>query len=182
MKSYPISFPIPFPKGTKYKEIEDDPEKYKLPGYRLLSHQRLASTRYAKDLSVRIGTPVLAVEDGVVVSIQSDSDKYINPITHSRYKVLFRENNLSIEELKRLEGELIEFSKKYTNHVQVNQVDDYIAQYIHLGKNTPVRVDQKIKRGDVLGAVGLNGLTTGPHLHINFVEILSVPFELVERD
>ena len=175
-------YPSPFHKGTKYEEAKDDPELYKFPGYWFLSHQRLPSTKYAKDLLVELGAPILAVEDGTVISVKNDSDKFINPITHPRYEVLFRENNLSIEELEVLKEELLELSEKYTNHVQVNQVDDSVAQYFHLDKNTRVTVKQKIRQGDVLGAVGLNGLTTGPHLHINFAEILSVPFEISEID
>jgi murein DD-endopeptidase MepM/ murein hydrolase activator NlpD len=172
------SYPIPFPKGTEYKEIKNKLGKDRPPGYRLLSHERFLSTKHAKDLSVKIGTPVLAIEDGVVVSIKNDSDKYINPKTHPRYEILFRKNNMSIEELKRLGDELLEFTGRYTNYVQVNQVDNHIVEYVHLNKNIPVSLKQKIKNGDIVGFVGMTGVTDRPHLHLNLFENRSVPFKL----
>ncbi len=173
------SYFLPFPQGTEYEEIkDDDPEAIKLPAYSILSHGRFASTTHAKDLAVRLGTPVLAIENGVVIAVKNDSDKYINPKTHPRYKILFVEKSIDDEELKRLDEELLEFAGKYTNYVQVSQVDGSIAEYLHLGKNVRVDVKQKIMRGDKIGFVGMTGITTGPHLHLNTFESLSIPFEL----
>ena len=169
-------YPSPFPKGIKCEEAPDDS-----PEYSIFSHKRFASTREAKDLPAEIGTPVLAIESGVVALVKNDSDRYINPQTHPRYKILFIEKNIDSEELKRLDGELLEFAGKYTNYVQINQVDGSIAEYLHLDKNVQVDVKQKIMRGDKIGFVGMTGITTGPHLHLNIFESLSIPFELRER-
>jgi murein DD-endopeptidase MepM/ murein hydrolase activator NlpD len=178
------SYPIPFPKGTEYKEIKNKLGKDKPLGYGFLSHERFLSTKYAKDLSVKIGTHVLAIEDGVVVSMKNDSDTYMNPKIHPRYKVLFEDESikpLAIEVIEKLDNELMEFAGKYTNYVQVNQVDGSIAEYLHLDKNVQVDAKQKIMQGDVIGFVGMTGITTRPHLHLNIFENLSIPFELRER-
>jgi len=176
------SYFSPFPEGTKYEKIRNHEPKDNEPiGYKLLSHGRFVSTKNAKDLAVKLGTPVLAIKKGVVVSMKNDSDTYINPKIHPRYKVLFQENNIDSEELKRLDEELLEFAGKYTNYVQVNQVDGYIAEYLHLDKNVQVNVKQKVMQGDILGFVGMTGITTGPHLHLNIFESLSIPFELRKR-
>ena len=170
------SYFSPFPKGTKYEEIPDE-----LSEYNFFSHKRFVSTREAKDLAVDIGTPILTIENGVIVSVKNDSDRYINPKIHSRYKVLLERNDSINEKLRRLEDELMEFAKKYTNYVQVSQVDGCIAEYVHLDKNTQVIVKQKVKQGDRIGFVGMTGVTDRPHLHLNIFENVSVPFELRER-
>lgn len=41
--------------------------------------------------------------------------------------------------------------------------------YCHLSENY-VSIGQKGKKGDILGKTGNSGNTTGPHLHVNFVE------------
>lgn len=41
--------------------------------------------------------------------------------------------------------------------------------YCHLSENS-VKVGQELKRGDVMGKTGNTGNSTGPHLHVNFVE------------
>jgi murein DD-endopeptidase MepM/ murein hydrolase activator NlpD len=41
----------------------------------------------------------------------------------------------------------------------------YETVYAHLQPKRKVRAGQKVKKGDVLGTVGMTGLTTGPHVH-----------------
>ncbi len=41
----------------------------------------------------------------------------------------------------------------------------YETVYAHLQPNRRVRTGQKVARGEVIGRVGLTGLTTGPHVH-----------------
>lgn len=52
----------------------------------------------------------------------------------------------------------------YGNTVEINHGFGYKTLYGHMYK-VKVRVGQKVSRGDVIGAVGNTGKSTGPHLH-----------------
>ncbi len=52
----------------------------------------------------------------------------------------------------------------YGNHVIIDHGYGYKTLYAHLSK-IDVRRGQKIKRGDIIGAVGSTGKSTAPHLH-----------------
>lgn len=53
---------------------------------------------------------------------------------------------------------------QYGNYVMVIHSDGIATLYAHLSK-VLVASDQFVARGDVIGTVGMTGLTTGPHLH-----------------
>jgi len=52
----------------------------------------------------------------------------------------------------------------YGNEIIVDHGFGIMTKYGHLSKISVV-VGQEVKRGQVIGAVGLTGMTTGPHLH-----------------
>jgi len=55
--------------------------------------------------------------------------------------------------------------------VQIKHSDKYETGYLHLSKIAPgVKQGSRVRRGDVIGAVGSTGLATGPHLHFSFLE------------
>lgn len=49
--------------------------------------------------------------------------------------------------------------------VIVGHANGYESVYAHLQPRRKVRAGQKVKRGQVIGSIGMTGLTTGPHVH-----------------
>jgi len=52
----------------------------------------------------------------------------------------------------------------YGTFVKIKHDDTYESFYAHLQKTTVV-LNQKVKKGDLIGSVGKTGLTNGPTLH-----------------
>lgn len=55
----------------------------------------------------------------------------------------------------------------YGNVVQIRHGNDRSTLYAHLSR-MDVRVGQRVEQGQRIGAVGMTGWTTGPHLHFEF--------------
>ncbi|WP_179343953.1 M23 family metallopeptidase [Winogradskyella ursingii] len=55
-------------------------------------------------------------------------------------------------------------STGYGNHIRIDHGFGYISLYAHLYKYN-VRVNQRVKRGDLIGYVGSTGRSEAPHLH-----------------
>lgn len=55
-------------------------------------------------------------------------------------------------------------SSGYGNHIRIDHGYGYISLYAHLYKYN-VRVNQRVKRGDLIGYVGSTGRSEAPHLH-----------------
>ncbi|MDO5568912.1 MAG: peptidoglycan DD-metalloendopeptidase family protein [bacterium] len=52
------------------------------------------------------------------------------------------------------------------NYVYINHNNNYQTRYLHIKKDTiKVKVGDKVKKGQVLGTIGLTGWATGVHLH-----------------
>ncbi len=128
--------------------VHDDTYLYALPYEAGDSHRvsqgfngkttHFGRSKYAVDFSMKIGTPICAARDGVVVRSKSNSDK---------------------------NGVGRKFSK-YANYINVEHSDGTIAMYYHLKKGgVAVKVGQSVKRGEVIGYSGNTGYSTGPHLH-----------------
>ncbi len=57
----------------------------------------------------------------------------------------------------------------YGNVVIVRHPNKYTTLYAHMaGFAQGIQVGAKVQQGDVLGAVGMTGFTTGPHVHYEF--------------
>lgn len=95
------------------------------------------------------GAPVIAVADGVVSSMRDDFEESITLSTHPRYP-----------------------SDSATgNYVSIAIDDRRFVFYEHLLPGSiRVKVGQSLKKGDVIGAVGFTGQTTGPHLHFHIAD------------
>ncbi len=55
-------------------------------------------------------------------------------------------------------------STGYGNHIRIDHGHGYLSLYAHLYKYS-VRVNQRVKRGDLIGFVGSTGRSEAPHLH-----------------
>ena len=55
-------------------------------------------------------------------------------------------------------------SGDYGNEVKINHQNGYESLYAHL-TDIDVKLDQEVKRGDMIGTVGSTGRATGTHLH-----------------
>lgn len=54
--------------------------------------------------------------------------------------------------------------KKSGNNVRITHKNGYYSSYSHL-KEFKIKDGETVKRGQVIGTVGITGATTGPHLH-----------------
>jgi murein DD-endopeptidase MepM/ murein hydrolase activator NlpD len=57
------------------------------------------------------------------------------------------------------------------NMIKIKHSDRYSTAYLHLSSiSRAVKKGAHVRRGDVIGAVGMTGLATGPHLHFSFYD------------
>lgn len=57
------------------------------------------------------------------------------------------------------------------NMITIRHSDRYTTQYLHLSKiSAGVRAGSRVTRGQVIGAVGSTGMSTGPHLHFELFD------------
>src|SRR3989338_9132837 len=126
----------------------DDRVTYKFPfsGTRIVAQgeggklTHTGSNAFAIDFAMPEGSEVLAMRDGVVVSVKEDSN----------------------------EGGGLHVASDKANHIHIYHPDDgSFAKYVHLKKNgVNVKVGQKIKAGELIGFSGNTGRSTSPHLHV----------------
>lgn len=122
------------------------------------SHSEPAS-RYAIDIAVDEGTPVLAARGGVVMQVEDE----------------FEGAGLDLEK----------FGAR-ANHVRVLHEDGSMGVYAHLQPDSVlVRPGRRVQAGQRLGASGNTGYSTGPHLHFAVqvnagMALESIPFVLVD--
>ncbi|MFT4604524.1 MAG: murein DD-endopeptidase MepM/ murein hydrolase activator NlpD [Rhodothermales bacterium] len=124
----------------------DDGTTYGLPfdrgAERLVGQGYNGSTTHtgknALDFEMPEGTKIRAAREGVVVE------------TEDSFRVGGPDQSL----------------KTRANFVKVQHEDGTIANYVHLlHRGVRVRLGQRVRRGEVIGASGNTGFTTGPHLH-----------------
>ena len=57
----------------------------------------------------------------------------------------------------------------YGNVIEVAHRDNKVTKFAHLSR-IGVKQGQKVNQGDFIGAVGTTGMSTGPHLHFEFID------------
>ncbi len=65
---------------------------------------------------------------------------------------------------------VVEFAgtqRGYGNVIEIKHRDDKSTVFAHLSR-IGVKKGQKVEQGDIIGAVGTTGFSTGPHLHFEF--------------
>ncbi len=114
--------------------------------------------RYAVDLIVPTGTPILAARDGVVMQVESGFDRA--GLNKQKYA-------------------------ERANVVRVLHDDGSMAVYAHLQENgVYVRVGERVTVGQQIAASGNTGYSSGPHLHFCLqvntgMRLVSIPFRMV---
>lgn len=122
---------------------------------------RSASSQYAVDIGMVVGTKITAVRGGVVIRTR---DNYVLAGVSSPY-----------------------FLDK-ANLVEILHDDGTYASYGHLLLGgVKVKVGDQVKAGQVIGLSGNTGYSTGPHLHFailynNNGKRRSVPFKFLQPD
>jgi murein DD-endopeptidase MepM/ murein hydrolase activator NlpD len=92
------------------------------------------------DIRAKTGTPIYAVQDGVVVEA---------PQSVCRRKT--RENPHG-------------FSTG-GNYIQIKTTEGYFVRFLHMDMPTKLRQGDKVTKGQILGYVGNTGSSEAPHLH-----------------
>ena len=121
------SYDLPFKSSSEHRVYQ---------GYNgTFSHQN----SYALDITMPIGTDIMAIREGVVTEVVEKNTK-----------------NCGREECK-----------KYNNKIIIYHPDGTFAEYTHIQQNgSIVEVGDKISKGQHIGYSGNVGWSTGPHLHL----------------
>lgn len=131
-------------------------DKQRIPGRFAVDFMKLDNEgRYAiGDLDVvknwyGYGNDVLAVADGIVASVGNDFSESITISKHPDYKA----------------------DQATGNYISIDIGQGHFVFYEHLQPNSiKVKPGQRVKRGEVIAAVGFTGQTTGPHLHFHVAD------------
>lgn len=116
----------------------------------------LPGNRYAMDISMPVGTPVLAAKAGTVLDMRDSFDGHsTDPAERAR-----------------------------TNYIRILHSDGTMTLYAHLKTHSGiVHPGQHVNAGQLLALSGNTGYSTGPHLHFavqrnDGARLVSIPFNL----
>jgi hypothetical protein len=121
---------------------------------------------HAIDFRCSIGTPLLAVADGIVCDVRDE-----NNLTGVGVSNLFQWNSilleLDVDDESRYTGEVVDANNngggKKQNYVQGGPL---FVEYVHMAKDSAlVKEGDRVKRGQMIGKSGSVGFSPEPHLH-----------------
>ena len=110
---------------------------------------------HAVDISMPVGTPILATRDGVVMHVEED---FFGAGQKQKYATR-------------------------ANHVRILHQDGSMAIYAHMDlESVAVRAGRTVLAGELIGLSGNTGFSSGPHLHFAVQhntngELKSMPFK-----
>ena len=110
---------------------------------------------HAVDITMPVGTPILATRDGVVMNVEED---FFGAGQKQKYA-------------------------SRANHVRILHEDGTMAIYAHMDlESVAVRAGRTVLAGELIGLSGNTGFSTGPHLHFAVQrnmdgELQSIPFK-----
>lgn len=145
-KPFTFTYTTKYNYGDTFQEEYDIDYEYGLPflfdstylimqGYNgNFSHQ----DKFALDIDMPIGTPILATRDGIVINVVENNNKGCPT------------------------KECLEFN----NLIKIMHVDGSFAEYIHLKQDgASVMKGHLVKKGQIIGYSGNTGWSSDPHLH-----------------
>ncbi|MFS4416141.1 M23 family metallopeptidase [Maribacter sp. 2307ULW6-5] len=121
------AYGLPYGSSERFKVVQ---------GYNgTFSHQN----ENALDFAMPIGTPIMAVREGVVVSVVEEND--INCA--------------------------VKICEKFNNYIRIYHEDGTFGEYVHIKKDgSKVKKGDKVQKGALIGYSGNVGYSSGPHLHL----------------
>ncbi len=159
-----LTFIYHFSVGTP-SDIQEDHSQLRVPfsGRFVISQafngtysHHLPGNRYAIDIAMPEGTPILAAKSGVVLDMKDSFDGHsTDPKDRGR-----------------------------TNYIRIMHADGTMTLYAHIGTSTAkIRPGQHVKSGQLIAFSGNTGYSTGAHLHFavqrnDGSKLVSIPFQI----
>jgi murein DD-endopeptidase MepM/ murein hydrolase activator NlpD len=121
---------------------------------------------HALDFRCNVGTPLVAVGDGIVVSVKTNG----GTVTGIAVSNLFQWNSILLQ--------LVDEDEPSSDHHLLTSSDEVLSQhqydiaggplyieYVHIATAT-VQAGNRVKAGQVIGTAGSVGFSPEPHLHL----------------
>jgi len=141
-----LEFSLQFSVGTP-STLSEDHSQLRVPfigrfaisqGFNGSYSHNLPGNRYAIDIAMPVGTPIVAAKSGTVLDMRDTYDGHSsNPADRGK-----------------------------TNYIRLLHADGTMTLYAHLRTHSGlVKPGQSVKAGQIIAASGNTGYSTGPHLH-----------------
>lgn len=160
--------------ALQYPLQNDDPKPLQPTGE--FAHANFPESAHAVDFECPPETPVVAADDGEIIFVKDNAPSN-KPVSIEEY----------IEAQKA--GTEKQLVADRTNLLCIKHDDGTYTEYLHLAQgSSPVKVGDRVTRGQIIATTGLSGVMDIPHLHFNRFQVeeddsgrrsVSIPFEMV---